>query len=299
MLRALVETENKMQEFVILGLPRSGTTYLTLLLNSHPEIQCHGEMFNPFSVIRIKPDRRDVAVFERDARPIAAVNAFFDEAREGGFAVGGFKFMLGHNIAVLQHLAERDGLKIIHLRRPNRLAQASSMIKAAQTRAWAEREAPPHLSGVKLAAWHLLRSARRSMAVALGRRPRERSVQEAPDLDDEGRLTVGPRRISHLWHQNATLDFLAAQWLGTKDQDVMRLQYSEMFEPGFEDRICEFLGVAPSEEMYSNLRKQNANRVIDRFNPKFRDVMGTYFSRINLGHWLEDELDPAQRQRDD
>ena len=287
-----------MQEFVILGLPRSGTTYLTTLLNGHPDIMCYGEVFNPYAVIRHKPDARDTEVFERDARPLATVDAVFDAARDKGVMAGGFKFMLGHNIAVLQHLAERDGLRIIHLRRQNRLAQASSMIKAAQTRAWADREAPAHLGGLRRQAWHLLRWLKGHVAVALGRRKRQRSVQEAPDLDDQGRLTVGPRRISHLWHQNATLDYLAAQWLGGRGQPVLRIDYAEMFEPGFNDRICAFLGVAPSDEMRSRLRKQGENRVIDRFNPRFRDATARYFRQAGREDWLGDELDPA-RLRDD
>jgi hypothetical protein len=31
------------QFFFVIGMPKSGTTWLQLLLDAHPEIQCHGE----------------------------------------------------------------------------------------------------------------------------------------------------------------------------------------------------------------------------------------------------------------
>ncbi|MGX0901644.1 LPS sulfotransferase NodH [Roseovarius sp. MBR-79] len=34
------------RRFLIIGLPRSGTTYLMMLLNAHPAIHRSGEQFN-------------------------------------------------------------------------------------------------------------------------------------------------------------------------------------------------------------------------------------------------------------
>ncbi|MCA9265021.1 MAG: sulfotransferase, partial [Planctomycetales bacterium] len=36
-----------MKRFVILAVPRTGSNLLCTLLNSHPEILCHHEVFNP------------------------------------------------------------------------------------------------------------------------------------------------------------------------------------------------------------------------------------------------------------
>ncbi|MEQ9812306.1 MAG: sulfotransferase [Azospirillaceae bacterium] len=42
--------------FVVTGLGRSGSTMLTRLLNSHPEIECHGETISPTGLNAEHPD---------------------------------------------------------------------------------------------------------------------------------------------------------------------------------------------------------------------------------------------------
>ena len=45
--------------FVILAAPRSGSNLLCTLLNSHPEILCHHEVFNPVGhLLRTRIPRR-------------------------------------------------------------------------------------------------------------------------------------------------------------------------------------------------------------------------------------------------
>ena len=39
-----------MTRFVILAVPRTGSNLLCTLLNSHPQILCHHEIFNPAGV---------------------------------------------------------------------------------------------------------------------------------------------------------------------------------------------------------------------------------------------------------
>jgi hypothetical protein len=39
--------ETPYRTFALLGLPRTGTTYLRTLLSSHPEVVCHGEILDP------------------------------------------------------------------------------------------------------------------------------------------------------------------------------------------------------------------------------------------------------------
>ena len=60
--------------FVILAAPRSGSNQLCTLLNSHPEILCHHEVYNP-SAIFYALDLRDGTIElgtrdERDWRPL-------------------------------------------------------------------------------------------------------------------------------------------------------------------------------------------------------------------------------------
>ena len=121
--------------FAIVGLPRSGTTYLMTLLNSHPEVLCHGELFNPYAVI--EADRRDETaerVLARDSDPAGFLETIWST---GGRTAVGFKFMLGHNVAVLRVLMTDPDIRLICVRRDNRAAQAASWIAAVKRRAWA------------------------------------------------------------------------------------------------------------------------------------------------------------------
>jgi hypothetical protein len=43
--------ENQLTRFVIFAVPRTGSNWLCSLLNSHPEIICHHEIFNPERII--------------------------------------------------------------------------------------------------------------------------------------------------------------------------------------------------------------------------------------------------------
>src|SRR5215475_140758 len=65
--------------FVIVTLPRSGSYNLVSLLNSAPDIICHGEVFKP-NVVELadgplgKLDMKAEDIAARDARPMAFLN---------------------------------------------------------------------------------------------------------------------------------------------------------------------------------------------------------------------------------
>lgn len=240
-----------MGRFVVMGLPRSGTTYLMTLLNGHRDISCTGEQFNPKAVVGVAGDRDDSAeaVIPRDADPVAHMHAVFDTAEAGGVAQGGFKFMLGHNIDVLQALSAEPDLRIFYVWRENRLAQVASLIKAAQSKRWAQTKVDDHVAKT---------------------------------------VDARPRQISQRWHEFATLDFLASRWLETVSQPVLTLEYRTLFDPGTPARLCDFLGVDPDPGMASPLVKQGANRVIDRFE-KPGPIMH-YFTEVGRADWLGEEL---------
>ncbi|MFZ7094104.1 sulfotransferase [Primorskyibacter sp. 2E233] len=240
------------RRFVILGLPRSGSTYLMTLLNSHPRIFCSGEQFNPYAVVGIGGERDDsfeAVVAGRDADPAGFLERFFTRDVPRDVDMAGFKFMLGHNVAGFQALTEQPDIKLIYVWRENRLAQVASLIKASRSKRWAQTRRDSHV---------------------------------------EAKITASPRQISHRWHENAMMDHLFATWLEQQPHDHISLEYRELFAPGFETRICDFLGVAPSAKMKSELVKQGANTIEDRFeDPR---AIRYYFKSIGHERWLEDEL---------
>lgn len=238
------------RRFLIIGLPRSGSTYLMTLLNAHRDILCSGEQFNPHAIVGVDDRNEDrEAVFARDTAPLWFMKEFFEKAEATGAQRVGFKYMIGHNIRILSMLEEMPELTLIHVWRANKLAQVSSLIKAAESRRWAQAEADSHLAR---------------------------------------KIDATPRQISHRWHEYATFDFLFRQWFERQTHHRITLEYREMFRPGFNERICDFLGLKHDRRMKSPLVKQGANDILDRFEQP--GPIETYFRRIGYGYWLEPEL---------
>jgi len=239
------------RKFVVIGLPRSGSTYLMTLLNSHSRIHCSGEQYNPYAIVGISErNENHAALLARDRRPLVFMRNFFEEhANSGKFDQVGFKFMIGHNIRVLKGLAEDPSLSLIYVHRRNRLAQTSSLIKAARSNRWAQSGRDAHI---------------------------------------DAKIDANPHRIVHRWHEYATFDFLFSQWFSTLPHHRIKLEYRDMFADGFEEKICGFLDVPYEPDMKSPLVKQGSNTILDRFeNPK---QIEKYFRAIGYEHWLDAEL---------
>ncbi|RGP38496.1 sulfotransferase [Pseudotabrizicola alkalilacus] len=247
----MAETEHGAgRRFVIIGLPRSGTTYLMSLLNSHPEVSCSGEVFNPYSIIETGEADYDTGrLFTRDTAPRYFLKDFFERYEAEPWKRIGFKLMLGHNIRVLTQLPELADMSIIYVHRNNRLAQVASYLKAMQTLNWAQTS-------------------------------RTREMKQ--------KIVATPQLISHQWHEYAAMDFLFASWLRTLPNPSITLEYCDMFKPEFNAQICGFLGVAPDPAMASPLVKQGANRVLDRF--EVPEPIEAYIRQLGLADWLENEL---------
>ena len=214
------------RRFVLTGLPRSGTTYLMSLLNGHPDIYCMGEQYNPYAVIAERHDDSHLSVLNRDKDPVGFMEAFFASRNAQRVALAGFKFMIGHNIEVLRKLEADPDITLIYVWRDNRLAQISSLIKALQSKNWAQGRPNNHL---------------------------EKKIQSTP------------RQISQRWHEFATFDHLFSMWLETRPNPKITLEYRELFQPGFAENICEFLNLEHHPKMKSRLVKQGHNTILDRF----------------------------------
>ncbi|PZX13494.1 beta-1,4-N-acetylglucosamine oligosaccharide 6-O-sulfotransferase NodH [Palleronia aestuarii] len=238
------------RRFVIMGLPRSGTTYLMTLLNAHHAVFCSGEQFNPRAIVGIgkKNDDRST-VFDRDSDPVAFMDRFFETQATDRAARTGFKFMIGHNVRVLDAIAARPDLTLIYVHRINKLAQVSSLIKARKARRWAQSRADRHI---------------------------------------EDKIVAGPLQISQLWHEFETYDRLFSPWFEALPHRRMAVEYCEMFVPDFNARLCDFLGIAPDPKMKSPLLKQSANRPLERFEKP--EPIRRYFTRIGRADWLDAEL---------
>jgi hypothetical protein len=108
------------------------------MLNSHPEIICHHEVFHP-NAIYYALDHRDGdidigSIEERERQPEQFISRLWQQ-NFGCIAVG-FKIMPGHNPKAFELLIDDKNIKKIVLTRRNLLKAYVSSRIARQTRVW-------------------------------------------------------------------------------------------------------------------------------------------------------------------
>jgi LPS sulfotransferase NodH len=124
--------------FVILAAPRTGSNMLCSMLNSHPLVICHHELFNPEG-IHYALDRRAGEIdlgspAERDRDPTGFLRRLWRHS--GGAKALGFKLNRDQNEAAFHAvLSDPDVRKIILVRR-NRIETFISELIAQETGRW-------------------------------------------------------------------------------------------------------------------------------------------------------------------
>jgi LPS sulfotransferase NodH len=124
--------------FMIVCAPRTGSTMLRLLLNSHSMICSHGEVFNQNTIFgfvgidrkgemkigKIEPPIYQMLSKIRDKDPVQFLHEFV--LYSGTFSAVGFKILYGtlwtsDCKSVFNEVLEDNDIKIVHLTRENRL----------------------------------------------------------------------------------------------------------------------------------------------------------------------------------
>jgi LPS sulfotransferase NodH len=125
-------------KFIILAAPRTGSNMLCTLLNSHPDVLCHHELFNPngiFYALEYRDGTLDLGSMEtRDQDPFRFLQRVW--AHSQGASCIGFKMTRGQNAAIMQGLINDHGVLKIILYRRNRLKTYVSEELARQTDRW-------------------------------------------------------------------------------------------------------------------------------------------------------------------
>lgn len=109
--------------FVVAFVGRSGSSYLQGLLNSHPEVQCHGEIFGGK---RFEPGRTEIR------------NYLDGLVHSSGSKASGFKLGVSHiraNGEIVDQLRQHS-YRVIHVTRENRLDQFISVRLAQINGIW-------------------------------------------------------------------------------------------------------------------------------------------------------------------
>lgn len=120
---------NNINNFILITEPRSGSSYLTSLLNSHPQLHCYSELFSLFPHKLIN-ERNLYNSFTTHLDPYNFLNHFYSNSFHG------FKYFSIHNPLVLNYLLENPQIKIIFLQRTNKLSQLASFLLAQSNDVW-------------------------------------------------------------------------------------------------------------------------------------------------------------------
>lgn len=211
-------------KFVILAAPRTGSNLLCTLLNSHPRILCHHEVFNPEGIY-LALDLRDGAInlgtmAERDRDPIGFLERVWRMEHVSKSDCVGFKWTQMENASVLRHILRDREIRKIVLRRRNRVKTFVSELIALQTGQWEVYDRD-----------ELVRQ-----------RPRVRL-----ELSDLQRHVA--RNEEYYGSIQATLT--------SSDQLPLTVDYEDLFNATTHARLLEFLEVDPGVLLQAGSVKQN------------------------------------------
>jgi LPS sulfotransferase NodH len=149
--------------FVILHGTRTGSNFLCTVLNSHPDILCHHEIFNPFVIGVARhlqgSDFHLGTMEEREKDPAEFLDRVW-RVPLGRRAVG-FKLCIWQHEAAYRAVLPDASVRKIVLKRRNRIRAFVSLQAARQTREWVvydDRGAPAARPKVHVDPWELLQN---------------------------------------------------------------------------------------------------------------------------------------------
>jgi LPS sulfotransferase NodH len=127
------------KKFVVFSTPRSGSSHIVSLLDSHPEIRCVGELYNPNGgALRDLGLKSKKSMYRVGTEPLVFLRDVMQmlDAQHACKPVFGFKLMLHHDPRMVDFILAHDEWRVIVLERRNRLGQWSSMRMAMASDHW-------------------------------------------------------------------------------------------------------------------------------------------------------------------
>ena len=139
MLPGRLQGESKLRSlsgFCIVAWPRTGSTMLTELLHSHPEIICHREPFNANAIYSRHPILKHPHMKKfRTEDPLRLLELMLWNYTDENKIIG-FKLLHNQNSQVEHFVLRNSGIKKILVRRDKALAVFSSHQIAFGTSQW-------------------------------------------------------------------------------------------------------------------------------------------------------------------
>ena len=242
--------------FVIIANPRTGTNHFIDLLNSHPDITCHREVFHPHAVY-LKQGTRDGLLEERNSDPLAFLEKTYAESLTRAC---GFKIFMNHDDLVLDSVLHDRDIKKIVLYRPNFLAVYSSdKIAGAENR--------------------YLISDNKGGGISDG-------VYDSSRTEKKALFNRGEFKLR--WNAYQEHFKRAVEVLNDTGQDYLFVTYEDFMNESFFRRVFPFLGLAQPLRLLTRMKKMNANDILSRFsNP---DDARSYIEEIGRQNWTHESF---------
>jgi len=245
------------QRFVLLAAQRTGSNMLVSVLDSHPQVRCHGELLRKRSnaregevgVARQLADRRFRDHAYRQRRPLAFLKAVFALDPEPPFI--GFKLMLSQSRRLRRRLIADESVRKVLLFRENLLAAHSSDLIAAATG---------------------------QGTAAVGQPLQRAQVAFSPDAFEDFRQRRS-RNESRLREE-----------LRASGQTFLELEYLDATTRDGQLRALEFIGADTALPFEAGTQKRNPSDILARFsNP---ETVAAHLASIGLERWAREAQSP-------
>ena len=253
------------QPFVIIFLARTGSNFLSSKLDSHPDILCHHEVFNPKGPHRSLSAKEGAVDLDlgtakdRDSNPWQFINMVFrspgvlPDGRPNQVKSIGFKMSPVQGWLVFFSLILNHNVKKVILHRDNLLKTYVSQLFAFKTQEWGIRKG---LSNI-------------------------RTSQK-----DVGKVCVNPAsymkfvRYRHLFYQSIRIIFKLTF------QKVFEIEYKEIADNMKIQRLVRFLGLNDSVVLSSKTQRQAKQALPGRI--ENIDELRLLFNKTRHGEYLEE-----------
>ena len=209
------------ERFVILAAPRTGSNLLCTLLNSHPDILCHHELFNPGGIL-LAIDQRDGpfglgTVAERDADPVSFLDRVWK--LDLGRRIVGFKMTHGQEGAAMDAVVADAAVKKIVLRRRNRVKTYVSELVSLELDQW--------------------------------------EVYTESELLARPRVTVDPKLLDENIARNERFYSDLVATLDGRGQEHAEVEYEDLGRSDTHQRLLASLGLRTTVRLHAGTVKQN------------------------------------------
>ncbi|MCH7837948.1 MAG: hypothetical protein IIC26_05505 [Chloroflexi bacterium] len=243
--------------FIILSDARTGSHMLAQALNSSRNIVCFREVFNEtLDFIQYGVEGYDNFSTEDKALRQEEPLRFLDERifcrYPDKIKAVGFKYHYGHVFGfpgVVERLAEDTELRVLHLRRRNKLRSLVSLRFAERTGGWMREAQPePVRVSASAAAWAAVLSGLSLPGRAVRKTLRLLGLMTPPELPEEGPRIQMTISLEELVHFNIEAQFTADHFDELfQDHPRMELYYEDILDDRERayTQVQAFLGVEP------------------------------------------------------